>query len=146
MPIVLSLFSCCLFSGLLMNISPKCVRKEIPTPTKYQRSSVARRTPELEDAVNSPRLGGGRREPSRGGRVDLSYAASMPQMARPHSAEKRVLMLREATRAEWKEGTKQERTTTLFHFHLLLLPLLAPASPPYAPPPLLLPSSPGLAR
>lgn len=59
----------------------------------------------------------------------------MPQMARPHSAEKRVLMLREATRAEWKEETKQERTTTLFHFHLLLLPLLAPASPPYAPPP-----------
>lgn len=40
-----------------MNNLNKCVRKQIPTPTKYQCSSVARRTPELEDAVNSPRWG-----------------------------------------------------------------------------------------
>lgn len=55
------------FSGLLMKIPLKSVGKQIrpsrinsdSAPTKYQRSSVARRTPELEDAilpatVNSP--------------------------------------------------------------------------------------------
>lgn len=61
----------------------------------------------------------------------------MPQMSRPHSAEKLVLKLRETN---GKGGTERERTTSLFHFYLLLLLLLAPASPPCgSPSPHLLP-------
>lgn len=55
----------------------------------------------------------------------------MPQISRPHSAEKLVLKLRETNGKRVVEG---ERTTSLFHFHLLLLHLLAPASPPYGSP------------